>query len=259
MWTWFYQLASPKWFYELSRKLLPWFSGTTLILFLVGLTLGLLFSPADYQQGNTVRIMYIHVPAAYLSMMVYVIMAVTGAIGLIWRIKLAHVVSVSCAPVGAMFTALALLTGAIWGKPTWGTYWVWDARLTSELILLFLYLGFMALHSAFDDKKSADKASAVLAIVGIVNIPIIHFSVEWWNTLHQGASLSKFEKPSIEASMLWPLLIMIFAFKFYFFTVLMHRVRSEILIREKQAKWVKALVTGSPEQGASKNDLKEAS
>lgn len=243
MWTWFYQLASAKWFYGISARLIPWFGGITVVLFVFGLLTGLLFSPADYQQGNTVRIMYIHVPAAYLSMMVYVVMAITGAIGLIWRIKMAHVVSYSCASLGAVFTALALLTGAIWGRPTWGTYWVWDARLTSELILLFLYLGYLALHSAFDDKKAADKAAAILALVGIVNIPIIHFSVEWWNTLHQGATLSKFEKPSMDTSMLWPLLSMIFAFKFYFFTALMHKVRGEILIREKQAKWVKALVT----------------
>lgn len=242
MWTWFYQLASPKWFFGTAEKLLPWFAWTTVILFLIGLTLGLAFSPADYQQGNTVRIMYIHVPAAYLSMMVYMIMAIAGGIGLIWRIKMAHIVSVSCASVGAIFTALALITGAVWGKPTWGTYWVWDARLTSQLVLLFLYLGFMALHSAFDDKKSADKAAAVLALVGIVNIPIIHFSVEWWNTLHQGATLSKLEKPSMDTSMLYPLLVMIFAFKFYFFTVLMHKVRAQILLREKHAKWVKALL-----------------
>ncbi len=241
MWTWFFQLASPKWFFYMSARLITWLSVITLLLFVIGLILGLLMSPADYQQGNTVRIMYIHVPAAYMSMMAYVIMAITGAIGLVWRIKMAHIVSISCASVGAIFTALALLTGAIWGRPTWGTYWVWDARLTSELILLFLYLGFIALHSAFDEKQKADKAAAVLALVGLVNIPIIHFSVEWWNTLHQGATLSKFEKPSMDTSMLWPLLIMIFAFKFYFFLVLTYKVRAEILIREKQAKWVKKL------------------
>ncbi|MET1255350.1 heme ABC transporter permease [Aliikangiella maris] len=242
MWNWFYQLASPKWFYEISARLIPWFSGIMLILFVVGLVLGLLMSPADYQQGNTVRIMYIHVPAAYLSMMAYMVMAITGAIGLVWKIKMAHIVSVSCASIGAMFTALALLTGAIWGRPTWGTYWIWDARLTSELILLFLYLGFIALHNAFEDKRTADKASAILALVGVVNIPIIHFSVEWWNTLHQGATLSKFEKPSMDIEMLWPLLIMIFAFKFYFFLTLTLKVRAEILLREKQANWVKKLV-----------------
>jgi len=242
MWTWFFQLASPKWFYQFSDKLLPWFRWATLILFLVGLTLGLLFSPADYQQGNTVRILYIHVPAAFLSMFVYVMMAITGGIGYIWRIKMAHIVSVSCAPIGAIFTAMALVTGGIWGKPTWGTYWEWDARMTSELILLFLYLGFMALHNAFDDRKTADRAAAILALVGIVNIPIIHFSVEWWNTLHQGATISKLEKPSMDADMLKALLVMIVAFQLYFFTVLMQKIKAEILVREKLSGWVKKKV-----------------
>jgi len=245
MWTWFYQLASPKWFYQFSEKLLPWFKLITLILFASGIVIGLLLSPPDYQQGNTVRIMYIHVPAAFLSMFVYSMMAIAGAVGYIWRIKMAHIVSVSCAPVGAIFTGLALITGGIWGKPTWGTYWEWDARMTSELILLFLYLGFMALHNAFDDRKTADRAAAILAIVGIVNIPIIHFSVEWWNSLHQGATISKFEKPSMDADMLKALLIMIVAFQFYFFTVLMQRVRAEIIDRERLSGWVKQLVSNS--------------
>jgi len=242
MWTWFYQLASPKWFYQFANKWLPWLRAATLILFLAGLALGLLFSPVDYQQGNTVRIMYIHVPAAFLSMFTYVLMAISGAIGYIWRIKMAHIVSVSCAPVGAIFTLLALVTGGIWGKPTWGTYWEWDARMTSELILLFLYLGFMALHNAFDERKTADRAAAILALVGLVNIPIIHFSVEWWNSLHQGATISKFEKPSMDTDMLKALLTMIVAFQFYFVTVLLQKVKAEILDREKLSGWVKKLV-----------------
>ena len=245
MWTWFYQLASPKWFYQFSNKWLPWLRAATLILFLTGLALGLLFSPQDYQQGNTVRIMYIHVPAAFLSMFVYVLMALSGAIGYIWRIKMAHIVSISCAPIGAIFTLLTLITGAVWGKPTWGTYWEWDARMTSELILLFLYLGFMALHNAFDERKTADRAAAILALVGLVNIPIIHFSVEWWNTLHQGATISKFEKPSMDADMLKALLTMIIAFQVYFFTILLQRIKAEILDREKLSGWVKNLVTDS--------------
>lgn len=247
MWTWFYQLASPKWFYQFSDKWLPWLQAATLILFLVGLALGLLFSPLDYQQGNTVRIMYIHVPAAFLSMFVYVFMAISGAIGYIWRIKMAHIVSVSCAPVGAIFTLLALITGGVWGKPTWGTYWEWDARMTSELILLFLYLGFMALHNAFDERKTADRAAAILALVGLVNIPIIHFSVEWWNSLHQGATISKFEKPSMDTDMLKALLTMIVAFQFYFITVLLQKVKAEILGREKLSGWVKKLVAKQSE------------
>lgn len=242
MWTWFYQLASPKWFYQFSDKWLPWLRAATLILFLIGLALGLLFSPLDYQQGNTVRIMYIHVPAAFLSMFVYVMMAISGAIGYIWRIKMAHIVSVSCAPIGAIFTLLALITGGVWGKPTWGTYWEWDARMTSELILFFLYLGFMALHNAFDERKTADRAAAILALVGLVNIPIIHFSVEWWNSLHQGATISKFEKPSMDTDMLKALLTMIVAFQLYFITVLLQRVKVEILDREKMSGWVKKLV-----------------
>lgn len=245
MWTWFYQLASPKWFFQFSEKLLPWFRVITLVLFLAGLAFGLLYSSLDYQQGNTVRILYIHVPGAFLSMFAYVLMAISGAIGFIWRIKMAHIVSVSCAPIGAIFTLLTLITGAVWGKPTWGTYWEWDARLTSYLILFFLYLGYMALHSAFDDRKSGDRAAAVLAIVGLVNIPIIHFSVEWWNTLHQGATISKFEKPSMDPDMLRALLTMIAAYQFYFLTVLMQRVRAEILDREKLAGWVRKLVSGT--------------
>jgi heme exporter protein C len=230
---------------------LPWFKLITLVLFVTGIVIGLILSPPDYQQGNTVRIMYIHVPAAFLSMFVYSMMAIAGAVGYIWRIKMAHIVSVSCAPVGAIFTGLALITGGIWGKPTWGTYWEWDARMTSELILLFLYLGFMALHNAFDDRKTADRAAAILAIVGIVNIPIIHFSVEWWNSLHQGATISKFEKPSMDTDMLKALLVMIFAFQFYFFTVLMQRVRAEIIDRERLSGWVKQLVSNS-ETGIAK-------
>ncbi len=242
MWTWFYQLASPKWFFEISNTLLPWFRVITLILIVAGLVQGLLISSIDEEQFHTVRIMYVHVPSAYLSMFIYVLMAVAGGIGYIWRIKMAYIISVSCAPVGAIFTLLALITGSLWGKPDWGTYWIWDARLTSFLILLFLYLGYMALHNAFDDLKSADRASAVLALVGLVNIPIIHFSVEWWNTLHQGATISKLGKPSLDSDMLAALLIMIVAFQMYFFTVLMQRVRAEILLREKLSGWVRALI-----------------
>jgi len=189
-----------------------------------------------------VRIMYVHVPAAFLSMFVYAMMAITGAIGFVWRIKMAHIVSVSCAPIGAILTALALMTGGIWGKPTWGTYWEWDARMTSYLILLFLYLGFMALHNAFDDKKTADRAAAILAIVGVVNLPIIHYSVVWWNSLHQGATISKFEKPSMDVDMLKALLTMIVAYQVYFFTVLLQKIRAEILDRERLSGWVKRLV-----------------
>ena len=224
-----YRLASPNSFYELSDKALPWLGGATLILFCTGLVWGLIFAPPDYQQGHSFRIIYVHVPAAAFSMGVYVAMAVTGAIGLIWRIKLAHMVSRSCAPIGAAFTFLALATGSLWGKPMWGTWWVWDARLTSELILLFLYLGYMALQEAIEDRETASRAGAVLALVGLINIPIIHYSVEWWYTLHQGATLFKLDKPSIAPEMLWPLLVMLAAYGLLFVTAVLLRTRNEVL------------------------------
>ncbi len=200
-------------------------------------------APADYQQGDSFRIIYIHVPSAWMSLFVYMVMAISGGIGLIWHMKIAEIVARSSAPIGASFTFIALVTGAIWGKPMWGTWWVWDARLTSELILLFLYLGFIALQSAFEDRRVAARAGAILALVGIVNIPIIHYSVEWWNTLHQGPTVTKFDSPSIHLSMLIPLLIMSLAFTSYYFSVMLTRCRSEILEYEANANWVKELLT----------------
>ena len=199
-------------------------------------------APPDYQQGDSFRIIYLHVPSAWMSMFIYVVMAVTGGIGLIWRMKLADVMAAAAAPVGASFTFLALATGSLWGKPMWGTWWVWDARLTSELILLFLYLGIMGLQSAIPDRRNASRAAALLALVGVVNIPIIHFSVEWWNTLHQGATVSKFDKPSIHISMLIPLLVMAVAFKLFFATVVLMRARCELLERERNSAWVRELL-----------------
>ncbi len=233
-----YQLASPQYFYKLSNKFIPWLSTCATILFLSGLIGGLILAPADYQQGDGFRIIYIHVPSAFLSMTVYVAMAIAAVISLIWRIKLADVFISASAPLGAWFTVLALITGSIWGKPMWGTWWVWDARLTSELILLFLYMGFIALQSAIPDRTKAARAGAIIVLVGVVNIPIIHYSVVWWSTLHQGASLSLLSKPTIAPSMLYPLIIMIFAFGFYYVTALLMRMRSEILIREKKSAWV---------------------
>ena len=227
-----YKLASPNYFYDLASKALPWLAVATVLLFAVGLTWGLAFVPPDYQQGESFRIIYVHVPAAALSMGVYVAMAITGAIGLIWRIKLAYMVSRSCAPIGAAFTFLALATGSLWGKPMWGTWWIWDARLTSELILLFLYLGYIALQEAMEDRESAARAASVLALVGVVNIPIIHYSVEWWYTLHQGATLFKMGKPSIAPEMLWPLLIMLAAYGLLFVTYVMMHTRNEVLERK---------------------------
>jgi len=239
----FYRFASPQHFYHLAVLLTPWFAWATIILMIVGLYGGLVFAPADYQQGESFRIIYIHVPSAWMSLFVYVLMAVFGGIGLIWHVKIADVLAKSCAPLGASFTLLALVTGSIWGKPMWGTWWVWDARLTSELILLFLYLGYMALQSAFDDRRVAARASAILALVGMVNIPIIHYSVEWWSTLHQGPTVSKFDAPSIHINMLIPLLIMALAFKTYFASVLLIRARSEILEYECNSNWVRELLT----------------
>ncbi|MDH5189928.1 MAG: heme ABC transporter permease [Gammaproteobacteria bacterium] len=239
MWQFFHKLASPKFFYDFSSRLIFWLAIVTIILMASGLYMGLVEAPPDYQQKDSYRIMFIHVPAAWMSMFVYMVMAITGAINLIWRIKLADIISMSCAPLGASFTFLALVTGSIWGKPMWGTWWVWDARLTSELILLFLYLGYMALRASIEDKTNASRAAAVLALVGVVNIPIIHYSVEWWNTLHQGPTVTKFDKPSIHTSMLIPLLLMAFAFKTYFVSVLLVRTRTELLVREFRSSWAR--------------------
>jgi heme exporter protein C len=239
---WIHQFGSPKYFYELSLWLSRWVAIVCVICFVCGLYGGLVLAPADYQQGDSFRIMYIHVPSAWMSLFIYMVMAVAGGIGLIWRIKLAEIVARSSAPIGASFTFLALVTGAIWGKPMWGTWWVWDARLTSELILLFLYLGYIALQSAFEDRRVAARAGAILALVGIVNIPIIHYSVEWWSTLHQGPTITKMDKPSIHLSMLIPLLFMVLAFKTFFISTLLIRARSEILEYECNASWVKQLL-----------------
>lgn len=241
MWTWLHKLGSPPRFYGWTGKLIPWFGGLGLICLIAGLYGGLVLAPADYQQGDSFRIIYVHVPSAWMSMFVYVSMAVAAAVGLIWRIKVADMVARASAPLGASFTFLALVTGSLWGKPMWGTWWVWDARLTSELILLFLYLGYMALNAAFEDPRSGARASAVLALVGVVNIPIIHFSVEWWNTLHQGATVTKLSAPSIHISMLIPLLLMAAAFMLYHGAVVLLRSRNELLRRERNARWVQEL------------------
>lgn len=241
MWQFFHRLASPKYFYDIAGRLIPWLGGLCAALLLVGLYGGLVLAPADYQQGGSFRIIYIHVPSAWMSLFIYVVMAGAGGIGLIWRIKLADVVAVSSAPIGASFTFLALATGSLWGKPMWGAWWVWDARLTSELILLFLYLGVIGLYGAIEDKRTASRAAAVLALVGVVNIPIIHYSVEWWNTLHQGPTVTKFDAPSIHLSMLLPLLVMALAFMFYYATALLLRARCEVLERERNAAWTREL------------------
>jgi heme exporter protein C len=242
MWLWFHKLGSPPHFYRIAGMLTPWFGWTAGVLIAAGVVSGLFFAPPDYQQGDGFRILYVHAPSAWMSLFTYVVMAVAAAIGLIWRMKVAHAVAASCAPIGAAFTAAALFTGSVWGKKMWGTWWVWDARLTSELILLFLYLGYMALRSAYDDHQKADRASAILALVGVVNVPIIHYSVVWWNTLHQPASVTKLAAPSIDPSMLLPLILMFFGFNILFGALLFTRVRGEVLVRERNADWIRERV-----------------
>jgi heme exporter protein C len=237
MWKWFHQLASPPYFYRFAGRLVPWLAVVTALLIAGGLVGGLVLAPPDYQQGDAFRIIFVHVPSAWMSMFVYVVMAVAGGIFLIWNMKLADVIAGASAPIGASFTFLALVTGAVWGKPMWGAWWVWDARLTSELILLFLYLGVIALRSAIEDRRNAGRASAVLALVGVVNIPIIHYSVMWWNTLHQGPTITKLDAPSIHLSMLVPLLVMAVAFKLFYLTMVLLRARCDLLSRERDSAW----------------------
>ena len=244
-----YKYASPKHFYTLAGRLLPWLAALTAVLIGIGLYFGLLVAPADYQQGESYRIMFVHVPAAWMSMFIYMMLAGAGAIGLVWNIKLADMMATASAPIGASFTFLALVTGSLWGKPMWGTWWVWDARLTSELILFFLYIGFMALQAAIDDPRRAARAGALLALVGVVNIPVIHFSVQWWNTLHQPASISSVSKigaPSIHPSMLYPLLIMAIGFTVFYVVMVLMRMRAEILLRERHTGWVVEITGGKP-------------
>lgn len=239
-----HRFASPPSFYATSARWIKWLTPLTALLFVVGLYMAFFVAPVDYQQGASVRIMYVHVPAAWMSLFAYVVMAVAAAVGLIWNIKLASVVSMSAAPIGASFTAIALATGSLWGKPTWGTWWVWDARLTSELVLLFLYLGVIALFNAIEDRRTAYRAAGLLAIVGVINVPIVHYSVVWWNTLHQTASVSKIDTPSIHSSMLWPLLILAIAFKLYFIIVLFMRARADILEQEQTSRWATDIAGG---------------
>jgi heme exporter protein C len=229
------RLANPARFNRLAGRLMPWFGWGALLCILPALYLALFASPADYQQGQTVRIMYIHVPAAWMALFAYTSLAVASAVGLIWKHPLAHLAAHAMAPVGAAFTFLCLVTGSLWGKPMWGTWWVWDARLTSVLVLFFLYLGFMALLSAFDEPQRGERAAAILALVGAVNVPIIKFSVDWWNTLHQPASVVKMGGPAIHPSMLWPLLLMAVGFSLYFGWVVLIRMKALLLARRARA------------------------
>ena len=242
MWQFFHKLGSPKWFYGIATKLMPWLLGLGVGLLLAGLVWGLAFAPKDYLQGNSYRILYIHVPSALLAQSVYIMMASAAVVTLVWRMKLADLFVRSVAPVGAIFTFLALFTGAVWGKPTWGTWWIWDARLTSMLILLFLYLGAIALSSAISDQKSAASSTAVLVLVGVVNIPIIKYSVEWWNTLHQPATFKLTEKPAMSPDMWVPLLLAVLGLYLIFGWLACLRMQTEILSRESRTRWVQELV-----------------
>jgi len=234
--------ASPQTFFPLAGKMVPLFSLLAIGLGLVGLYIAFLVAPTDATQGESYRIIFIHVPSAWMSMFLYVVMAFWAGVGLVFNTRLSSMMATAIAPTGALMTFLALWTGAFWGRPTWGAYWVWDARLTSELILLFLYLGFIALQAAIDDPRRADKAGAVLALVGVVNVPIIYFSVQWWNTLHQGASVSLTRAPSMATTMLWGMMIMALAFWMYSIAVVLHRLRSIILERERRTEWVRELL-----------------
>lgn len=241
-WTFFHKLGSPKWFYDISGKFLPWLLGFGISFLLVGTVWGLAFAPEDYQQGNSFRIIYLHVPSAILAQSCYMMMAAAAFVGLIWKMKIADMFIAAAAPIGASFTFLALFTGAVWGKPTWGTWWVWDARLTAMLVLLFLYFGLMALRSALEDENMVERASAILVLVGVVNIPIIKYSVEWWNTLHQPATFKLTEKPAMPPEMWMPLLVMVIGIYCFFAAVLFVRVRNEVLLRERKTRWVKQIV-----------------
>jgi len=238
--NWF-KYSSPASFYSLAGKMIPFFTVIAIILLAAGLYVGFFVAPTDFQQGEAYRIIFIHVPAAWMSMFLYVVMAFWAGIGLAFNTRLSAMFASAIAPTGAMFTFIALWTGSLWGKPMWGTWWVWDARLTSELILLFLYIGFMSLQAAIDDPRRADKAGAIIALVGVVNIPIIYFSVQWWNTLHQGASVSVNQAPSMATTMLAGMLIMVFASWMYSIAVILKRTRIIILERESHTAWVAEL------------------
>ena len=242
-WTWFHRFASPPHIYRVAGTLTPWFAWPAGLLIVSALYAGLFLAPPDYQQGEGFRMIYVHAPSAWLSVMIYGVMATAAAVGLIWRMKVAHAAAASCAAIGASFTIVSLVTGMLWGKPMWGTYWVWDPRLTAQLVLLFLYLGYMALRSGIDDLGRADRASAVLAIIGVVNLPIIRYSVEWWNSIHQAPSVMKMERPSMPFDMLAPLLMMLLGFTLLFVALLLVRIRAEVLRRERGASWVKGVVS----------------
>ena len=242
MWQWFHEWGSPKAFYMRSGKMLPWLGFLTVVLLSAGLVWGLFLAPSDYQQGQSVRIMYVHVPAAILAQSSYVMMAVAALVALVWRIKIADAAVQTAAPIGAMMTLLALATGSLWGKPMWGTFWIWDARLTSTLILFFLFVGVLALRSASGRGRNAGRAASVLALIGLINLPVVKDSVDWWFTLHQPASFTLTERPAMPVEMWAPLLVMVLGFYSWFAFTWILRLRLEVLQRESRADWVQKVV-----------------
>ena len=252
MWQWLYKLGSPRYFYEMTSTFLPWLTIVTYFLLIVGLVWGLGFAPPDYQMGDNFRIIYIHVPTSVGAIWIYGMMACMAAMHMIWKIKLADWVAKSCAPIGAVYCALCLFTGALWGKPTWGTYWIWDARVTSTLILLFIYIGIMALRSAYESDSNSAKAASVLTLVGTVNLPIIYYSVEWWYSLHQPASDLGMRGDGTNPPEIWiPAFFMGFALIGIFFVALIWRTRNEILMRESKSQWVQELIETETAKGNS--------
>jgi heme exporter protein C len=242
---WFNQTGSPPVFDRFCARWTPWAFGIAFAALALGLWGGLFAVPADYKQGENFRILYLHVPAAWMSLFIYVVMAVQALIALVWRIKACEILAMACAPVGAAFTLITLLTGAIWGKPTWGTWWTWDPRLTSELVLLFLYIGVMGLNAAIEDRRAAARAAAYLALIGLVNVPIVHFAVEWWNTLHQGTTIRLVGPSKMDSSMLWPLLLTAVGTKAWFIGSLLQRARAINLEQEAGKDWVRRLAPGA--------------
>ena len=239
MWQFFHKLGSPKWFFGIATRFMPWLLAAGILLLLAGLVWGLAFAPKDYLQGNSYRIIFIHVPTAFLAQSIYIMMASAAVVTLVWRMKLADVFVKAVAPVGLVFTFLSLFTGAVWGKPTWGTWWVWDARLTSTLILFFLYVGIIGLYSSIDNKQKGDRAASLISVVGVIIVPIIKKSVDWWQTLHQPSTFSITSSPSMTSDMYFPLLICVIGFYFIFVSLLCNRLRVEILTRERNTTWVK--------------------
>jgi heme exporter protein C len=240
--AWFHQWGSAPWFYRRSTRWERWLWAGTIITALPALFMGLFVVPTDYLQGDSYRIIFIHVPSAWMSMMIFGVMALLSLVALVWRIRTTEIMAMACAPIGAAFTAITLSTGSLWGRPTWGTYWQWDGRMTSELILLFLYIGVIALYQAIEDKRQAARAAGLLAIIGVVNIPIIHYSVQWWTTLHQGSTIKLTGPSSIDASMITPLLLMVVATKLFFAATLFTRTRAELLVQDRHKKWINEVV-----------------